>query len=98
MNIFIDYDKAIAQAKQLEQAASKCKDSLAGLKRERGGSEVFWIGASGNAMREQMEKAERELSATEKQLNEAAASIRRVVEEMRRKDMDLSRVIRGGRL
>lgn len=91
--IRVDYDRAIALAKELEDAARKCEDSLRDLKTERGNSEAFWQGVSGNAMRSQMEAAERELKAAKGQLTTIAANIRRVAEELRQKDAALGAVI-----
>lgn len=91
----IDYDRAIAQAKKLDAAASKCYDALNDLKRERGNSEAIWVGESGNAMRLQVEAAEKELNAAHGQLKTIAASIRRVAQELKRKDEEMRRIIKG---
>lgn len=89
----IDYGKAIALAKELENAARMCGDSLRSLKIERANSEVCWQGVSGNAMRSQMEVTERELKAAKGQLETIAANIRRVAEELRKKDKELSGIV-----
>lgn len=91
--IRVDYDKAIALAKELENAARMCGDSLRDLKTERGNSELCWKGVSGNAMRTQMKIAERELGAAQNQLTTIAANIRQVAEELRRTDTGLGTVI-----
>lgn len=91
--IRVDYDKAIALAKELENAARMCGDSLRDLKNEQGNSEACWQGASGNAMRSQMKTAERELKSAQSQLNTIAANIRRVAEELRQKDTGLGAII-----
>lgn len=99
--IRVDYDRAIALAKELENAARMCEDSLRDLRNERGNSEACWQGVSGNAMRSQMEAAERELKAAKSQLTTIAANIRRVAEELRQKDAELGGVIGsffGGRI
>lgn len=85
----IDYEKAIAQAKELERAAELCGTSLNDLRRERNNSEAFWTGNAGNAMRGQMEASERELGNVKSQLVTIAADIRRVAEELKKKDMEL---------
>ncbi len=91
--IRIDYGKAIALAKELENAARMCEDSLRNLRIERANSETCWQGVSGNAMRSQMTAAERELAAEKDRLNTIAANIRRVAEEMRKKDKELSGIM-----
>lgn len=85
----VDYDRAIAQAKKLEQAAALCSNSLADLRRERNNSEGFWIGESGNAMRMQAAAAEKELLSAKEQLTAIASNIRRVAEELRKKDEEM---------
>lgn len=82
----IDYDKAIAQAKELESAAEQCGRSLNDLRDARGASEAYWVGVSGNAMRLQIEAAESDLSYARDQLISIAASIRRVADELKRAD------------
>lgn len=91
--ISIDYDKAIALAKELEEAARMCGESLRNLKTERGNSEACWQGASGDAMRTQMEAVGGELQSVKSQLETIAASIRRAAEELRKKDKELSGII-----
>lgn len=91
--IRVDYDKAIALAKELEEAARMCRDSLRNLRIERGNSEACWQGVSGNAMRSQMEATERELKSAKGQLETIAANIRRVVEELKKKDKELSGIV-----
>lgn len=92
-HIQVDYDKAIALANELESAARMCGDSLRELKTTRGNSEACWKGISGNAMRSQMEAAERELKSAQSQLGTIAANIRRVAEELRQTDAALGAVI-----
>ncbi len=91
----VDYDRAIALAKDLETAADKCNRSHQDLMRERSNSELCWAGDSGNALRDQAEAAARELKSARGQLVTIAASIRRVAEELRRKDEELARRMRG---
>lgn len=91
----IDYDKAIAQAKKLDAAADMCKTALNDLKKERSNSEAIWAGESGNAMRLQVQAAEKELDAAGKQLTAIAANIRRVAEELKKKDEEMRRRING---
>lgn len=93
--LHVDYENAIAQAKRLEQAASLCGDSHAKLQKEHKQSEMFWTGESGNAMRLQMVAVIRELNYTKQHIEEAAALIRRVAEELRKKDEEMGSMIRG---
>ena len=93
----VDYDKAIAQAKELESAAERCGQSLKDLRNERGSSETYWVGVSGNAMRSQIAAAEKDLSAARSQLISIAASIRRVAEELKRTDETVKGMIESFR-
>lgn len=92
----VDYNRAIALAKELETAADKCKSSRGDLVRERNNSEAYWKGDAGNALRAQAEAAEKDLKMTQTQLITIAANIRRVAEELKRKDEELARRIRSG--
>lgn len=84
--INIDYDKAMALARELDGAARTCDDAFRKLKTERGNSERCWQGLSGNAMRDQLDRAGKELNIQKGQLETIAANIRRVAEEMMRRD------------
>lgn len=91
--ISIDYEKAIAQAAQLERAASLCERSLVSLSRAQGESESFWVGTSGAAMRTQLAASGKELRNTKNQLTSLAKTIRRVAEELRARDKALSDLV-----
>lgn len=91
--ISIDYDKAIELASQLNVAAQMCDESLTRLKVEQRESERFWQGLSGNAMRGQLNKAERELKIQKGQLETIAANIRRVADELKNADERLVGII-----
>ena len=89
----VDYDRAIAQAKNLDAAADMCRKALNDLNRDRNASEAVWVGESGDAMRMQMQAAVKELDSTRSQLTAIAASIRRVAEELKKKDEEMRRKI-----
>lgn len=82
----IDYDKAIAQAKQLDEAASMCNEAMNSLKKERNNSGTIWAGESGEALRTKTEELEKELKSGKSKLTSAAADIRRVAKELKEED------------
>ncbi|MDE6971835.1 MAG: WXG100 family type VII secretion target [Lachnospiraceae bacterium] len=91
----IDYEKAMAQAKELEGAAERCGQSLSNLRNEKGALGTYWVGESGNAMREQIAVAEGNLTSAQSQLIAIAASIRRVADELKRADETIKGLIEG---
>ncbi len=90
--IQVDYDNAIAQAKRLEAAADQCGEAYRAIRLQSGRSERFWQGNSGNVIRTKMAESVKELQAVQSDLRETAAVIRKVAEELRRKDKKLSGV------
>ncbi len=82
----IDYDKAIAQAKKLDEAALLCAGAIKDLKKERNNSGTIWTGESGEAMRTKAEELEKELKNGKSMLASAAEDIRRVAYELRKED------------
>lgn len=91
----VDYDRAIALAKDLETAAGKCEDSHRELIREKSNSEFCWLGESGDVLRIQAESAAKELKTLGSRLRGTAACIRIVAVELRRRDQETADKIRN---
>lgn len=91
----VDYDRAVALAKELEDAAGKCETARNNLAKEKANSEMYWKGDSGNALRVQADASEKNLRATERKLQRIAGNIRTVADELRRADEEIAAKIRA---
>lgn len=86
IRISVDYEAAMAHARTLDMAADKCGEALAALKKQSGASENYWTGRAGTALRSHMNDSVKELAGVQSQLHTTAANIRRIAEELKKKD------------
>ena len=88
--ISIDYEEAMAQARELERAADECAESIRSIKQQSAESEHCLIGNTGDAIRNKAAELTQDLKRAETKLRSTAQKIRRVASELKEEDERLA--------
>ncbi len=92
--IRVDYDNALAQAKKLEEAKKLCAEQVNTIRGIVSTLEECWQGNSGAAMSEKFAEWMERQVMQEARLELEAKRIKKVVEELKRRDEEAAAMIK----
>lgn len=96
IQISIDYDHLIRQAKQLEEAADTCDEGTARLRSRINDISSYWKGEAADAMFLKLTELYKGNIALQRELREKAAQVRQIAETTKWLDDSVAVEIRGG--
>ena len=94
--IRVDYGNARQQARKLQTAADNCGEVIRKLQTAVRQLPDSWEGASAEAFLEASRQQIAEIRATQERLEAVAAHIRRVADELERKEKELAAAMEAG--